>query len=60
LIFSVDEAADKQLMLALGRRLKLPAEELEADTLTENDFWEIIALIDPETKWGLCSWTKLS
>ncbi len=47
LIFSIENAADKQLMLALGRRLNLPVEEVEVTILSEDAFWEIIDLIDP-------------
>lgn len=46
LIFSIDDVADKQLMLALGRRLNLPVEELETEGVTEEEFWKIIDLVD--------------
>lgn len=45
LIFSIDNAADKQLMLAPGRRLNLPVEELETEVLSDTAFWDIIELI---------------
>ncbi|MEL7159433.1 MAG: DUF4240 domain-containing protein [Bacteroidota bacterium] len=52
LILSIAEEADRELVLALASRLNLPVEEV-GNSFDEVDFWEIVALLDPDKEAGI-------